>query len=235
LDGNFYQNGSTFTSLDQGSGTVYVKDSNGTVQTKTYTLSYQNPIRTYKASIGSSTETLVTKTLTKEVKKKTFTIVLGNSFTDVPVSPDVVTYQVGINYSADLYGTYNSLVSDVPSMITGITVNATGGYSITSQSNYYNVTTGTRTSGNKTQPTSAVTFNNTYQVEYDPQNAIAGETLTFETTNGAEIYFGGREDLLQEAKTHVDANVSKCKLTNVNACSSASCFGFVNNNLEIDI
>lgn len=235
LDGNFYQNGSTFTSLDQGSGTVYVKDSNGTVQTKTYTLSYQNPIRTYKASIGSSTETLVTKTLTREVKKKTFTIVLGNSFTDVPVSPDVVTYQVGINYSADLYGTYNSLVSDVPSMITGITVNATGGYSITSQSNYYNVTTGTRTVGNKTQPTSAVTFNNVYQVEYDPQNTIVGETLTFETTNGVEIYSGGPEDLLQEAETNVQATVSKCKLTNVNACSSASCFGVVNNNLEIDI
>ena len=222
LDGNFYQNGSTFTSLDQGSGTVYVKDSNGTVQTKTYTLSYQNPLRTYKASVFASTVTTVTNTNTKQVKKQTFTTVLGNN-SDKPVSPDIVTYTVAIRYEATLWGTYNSSVSDMPLLITGITANATGGYSITSDSTAGpTVVVGVRTSGGQTQPTREIKFNKVYQIKYNPQNYTVGETLTFEVTNGGEIYAGGRNDLLQKVDTSIRyVSASNCTLVNTNPCSVA--------------
>ena len=45
-----------------------------------YTLTNQNPIRTYKAGIGASAESTVSKTLTSEVKKKTFTVTLIDCF-----------------------------------------------------------------------------------------------------------------------------------------------------------
>ena len=236
LDGSVYQNSSTFNGLSDGSGTVYVKDSNGTIKTENYTLTNQNPVRSYQASIGSSSETLVTKTLTSELKKKTFTTVLGNGFTDIPVNPDVVTYQVAINYNIELYGTYNGS-TNVPSFTTGVTVNATGGYSVTSSSQAaYNNTVSTVTSGNRTQPKSAITFNMLYQIEYDPQNTSVGETLTFEVLNGGTVYPGGAEDLFQQVKSKIGyVSVTKCKLTNINACSSASCFQQSNNHLEIDI
>lgn len=235
LDGNLYQNSSTFNGQSASSGTVYVKDSVGTIQTKTYTLTNQNPIRTYKASIGASSESTVSKTLTSEVKKKTFTVVLGNSFTDIPVSPDVVTYQVAISYDIELYGTYNG-TTNVPSVTTGVTVNATGGYSVTSSSQYFNNVTSVFTSGNLTQPKSAITYNKIYQIEYDPQNTTASETLTFEVLNGGTIYSGGREDLPQQIKSKIDyISATKCKLTNVNGCSSASCFQQSDNHLIVNI
>ena len=100
----------------------------------------------------------------------------------------------------------------------------------------FNNNTSVVTSGNLTQPLSSITYNKIYQIEYDPQNTAVGETLTFEVLNGGTIYSGGREDLPQQIKSKIDyISATKCKLTNVNRCSSASCLQQSNNHLIVNI
>jgi len=237
LDGSFYQNSSTFNGLAAGSGTVFVKDTTGTVQTQTYTLTNQSNVRVYNLGLGAAgSETTIVSSLSEEVKKRSYGIDFNSSFSsNLPVVPDIITYQVGVSYSIQLRGS-NSGGQTVPSFTTGVTVTSTGGYSVTSTSDYYSNVTSIVTIGGQTQPQSAITYNKTYYVTYNPANKISGEKFVLEITNGGEVYTGGSTDLPQSVNSRVRIQYSNVKLTNTNLCSSiGSNFNSLTNQIQISI
>lgn len=237
LDGSFYQNSSTFNGLAAGSGTLFVKDSVGTIQTQTYTLTNQSSVRVYNLGLGpSSSETTIVNSLTEEVKKRSYGIDFSSSFTsNLPVVPDIITYQVGVSYTIQLRGS-NTGTQRVPSFTTGVTVTSTGGYSVTSTSEYYGNVTSIVTIGSQTQPQSAITYNKIYNVTYNPANKISGEKFDLEITNGGEVYTGGATELPQSVNSRVRIEFSKVKLTNTNLCSSiGTTFNSTSNQIQISI
>ena len=238
LDGSFYQNSSTFNGLSAGSGTVFVKDSLGNVQTQTYTLTNQTPSRTYGLSAGISTsETTLIDSYNQKVVKQTYGVDLGSSLSySLPVYPDIVSFRVGISYGINLFGTNNGSIN-VPTFTTGVTVTATGGYSVTSTTEYYDNVTSIVTIGAQTQPKSAITYNKTYYVTYNPQNYITGEKLTFEITNGGQVYTGGNGDLPQRVSSKLNRiQGTNIKLENINPCSTVSSgLSIIQNKLNINI
>jgi hypothetical protein len=124
LDGVTYQNSSIFSNLNAGSGTVFVKDSLGTITTTTYTLTNQTTSVTYtnKVAITGSTNPVINL----QNYRKKYQWGFKNDTNPSINSPKVMTYDLVLEH------TIRRLTSNgtSPTIITGVTVNTVGNVSI---------------------------------------------------------------------------------------------------------
>jgi len=141
LDGNTYQNSSTFSNQDAGSGTVYVKDSNGTIQTKSYTLSYLYTPVTYENSLGFTGNSYYLPTIYTQNYRQKFEWGFKSEITPSISSPKVLTYDFIVESEFQT----QSWNSNKPSVVTGVTINTVGNVSISGPTNTYNTYSISRT------------------------------------------------------------------------------------------
>lgn len=214
LDGTNYQTSPRFNNLFAGSGTAYVKDTSDVVVSKSYTLINESRKKSFKPNFSTFNKSVLQNST--NVKEEVFTI--GLDVNDTVESPDELTFDFTIAYNFTVDSSTNNSPNDDPQLISGITVNATGNYSVT------NITrtlitnqASTRSNG---QPFTSFTWSNQYQMRVT--GATTQGSLNFVVNNGGTTFTVGSTDYVQKIVTNVTASLRNLKLTNVTKCSEVT-------------
>lgn len=137
LDGITYQNSSIFNNLNAGSGTVFVKDSLGTITTTTYTLTNQTTSVTYTNKVVMTGSSYYTPTIYNPNYRQKYEWGFKNDTNPSISSPKTMTYDLVLQHEFEKLSSEGTN----PTISTGVTINTVGNVSVTGPTETYTTKT----------------------------------------------------------------------------------------------